>query len=394
MKILRVADVANHRAGGMARMMHFTADALRADGHQVDFLFSEELGGQPGARLRRFALPWRLPGMIRRRMQEFGAYDVVEVHEPLAGGYAWQRKIGRSLPPLVVLSHGLEARSHQATLAYRQQRGLPISLKERWAPLATVWQANFALRNAQAVVCLNSEDQQFLIAQGIASERLVRIANGVEDTFLKAGAARSAPGREQRILFCGTWVERKGIGELVPAATAVLREFAQARLTIAGCGVAEPVVRASFPTEIQERLTVLPSVAPDTLPNLYSGHDIFVLPSYFEGFPLVMLEAAALKLAIIATDTCGMRDFVRQAQNGLLVPPSRPEELAQRLRDALGNPAWCAELGEQAHQDACRLTWDVVARGLLTAYEIAARTVKPRMIPHESVATSSALRTV
>jgi hypothetical protein len=37
MKILRVADVPDHRAGGMARMMHFSADALRADGHEVDF---------------------------------------------------------------------------------------------------------------------------------------------------------------------------------------------------------------------------------------------------------------------------------------------------------------------------------------------------------------------
>jgi glycosyltransferase involved in cell wall biosynthesis len=394
MKILRVADVANHRAGGMARMMHLTADALRADGHQVDFLFSEELGGQPGARLRRFALPWRLPGMIRRRMLEAWAYDVVEIHEPLAAGYAWQRKMGRSLPPLVVLSHGLEARSHQAMLAYRRQRSLPISLKERWAPLATVWPANFALRNAQAVVCLNSEDQQFLASHGIAPERVVRIANGIEDSFLKAGAARSEQGRAQRILFCGTWVERKGIGELVPAVTAVLREFTAARMTVAGCGVAEAVVRDCFAAEIQERLTVLPSVAPDALPNLYAGHDIFVLPSYFEGFPLVMLEAAALKLGIIATDTCGMSDFVRHGQNGLLVPPSRPEELTQLLREVLSNPAWCAELGEQAHQDACRLTWDVVARGLLTAYEIAARTTKPGTTPRESVATPSAAHTV
>jgi glycosyltransferase involved in cell wall biosynthesis len=67
-----------------------------------------------------------------------------------------------------------------------------------------------------------------------------------------------------------------------------------------------------------------------------------------------------------------MSDFLRHGENGLLVAPTSPTELTQRLRDILGNPTWCAELGERAHLDACRHGWDATARGLLSAYEIAA----------------------
>jgi glycosyltransferase involved in cell wall biosynthesis len=369
MRILRIADVPNNRAGGMARMMHLTGDCLRGWGHQVDDLFGDDLGPAWGARLRRFVLPWKLPRRVRRCVREAGSYDVVEIHEPLAMGYTLMRKAGLALPPCAVLSHGLEARSHAATLAYRRRSGLPVSLWARYSPLGTVWQANRALRFADAVICLNAEDEQFLLEQGLARCRVFRIANGIDDDFLRAGAARSIAAGGQRMLFCATWLERKGVRDLVPAIGAALRAFPEARFTAAGCGVAEATVRECFPADLQDRVEVIPWVAPADLIALYARHDVFVLPSYFEGFPLAMLEAAALKLAIVATETCGMKDFLCHRKNGLLVAPGQPDQLAARLQEALGQPDWRRQWGEAAYQSVQSLTWAATARGLLTAYE-------------------------
>ena len=369
MRILRIADIPNNRTGGMSRTMHCTSDVLVAGGHQVDYLFGEDFDVVGPVQLRRFTVPLKIPALIRDHAQRGRRYDVVEIHEPLAAPYGWQRRRNRGLPPLVVFSYGLEERSHPALLNYRRLKGLPVSLKNRYSPLTVVWQAKYAVRHADHVICSNSEDVRHLQAAGVSPEKLTQHHSGVEPEFLAAGNAEANPNRAG-ILFLGSWLPRKGILDLIPAVSAVMRDHPALRFTAAGCGVDAAQVWSTFPVELRPRIQVVPAITDNrSLIELYRNHAILALPSYFEGQPLVMIEAAALGLAIVTTGICGMADFIVHRENGLTMPVADTAALADHLKRLAGDPALASRLGEAARQLAAHFSWTNATQRILQAYE-------------------------
>ena len=153
MRILRVADIPDNRTGGMSRFMHATSDEMRAMGHEVDLGVHRSDPSDVRGPLRRFAVPVRIVQLVRERLRAGARYDVVDVHEPLAGAYAVARRLDASLPPLLVVSHGIEHRGHELALAYMKKKGLPTSLKSRLSPYSVIAQADLALKLADQIQC-------------------------------------------------------------------------------------------------------------------------------------------------------------------------------------------------------------------------------------------------
>jgi glycosyltransferase involved in cell wall biosynthesis len=79
--------------------------------------------------------------------------------------------------------------------------------------------------------------------------------------------------------------------------------------------------------------------------SLFGEAHIVCLPSYREGIPKVLIEAAACGRPIVTTDAPGCREVVRHQENGLLVPPREPRALAAALRVLIGNPELRASMG-------------------------------------------------
>ncbi len=375
MRILRVADVADNRTGGMSRAMYFTGDLLRDRGHTIDYLFSEQMPSRVPAQLRRFTVPMRIPGLARRLCDARGRYDAVEIHEPLAAPYSIARKVDTRLPPLVVMSHGLNERMHAAELSYRRGKGLPVSLKQRYSPLTVIQQAKYAVRHADHVVCLSEEDERHLRAAGVPAHRITRGRNGVTPDILEAGTRLARhPASRRGVLFIGTWIERKGTMEIVAAMRVLLPRYRGLRLTIAGSGASADAVLADFPAELRARIDVMPAYGDnDTLIELCRHHSVCLLPSFFEGQPLAMLEAAAMGMALVVSRTCGMADFVRDGQNGFAVPVADARAFTERLDALVRDEDLARTLGASARRDAQDYTWLRAADLLETAYRAAAR---------------------
>jgi len=374
LKILRVANVPDNRTGGVARVMYETGDRLAAMGHQVDYLFSSAIRRGRSRLAGRFLVPWRISRLIAETNRKQGPYDVVEIHEPLSLWCALRQRWSRRYPAVAALSHGLEQRGHSANLAYRRLKRQPISMRNRFSPLTVVWQAVLGLRFSSAVLCLNEEDRAHLLAGGVPDGRIHVIPNGTDEIFLRVGEAAVDPARAGHFLFLATWLERKGILDLVPAIIEIFNRRPACRLTVAGCQVDADVVRGAFPAELRDRIEVIPKIDSDEeLIAIYRRHQILLLPSVFEGMPLVMLEAAAMKMAVITTPRCGMRDFIHDGVNGLLIPPGAPEQLAAAMLRLVDDPALADRLGEAAHRSAREWTWDRTALALLAAYEGAIR---------------------
>jgi glycosyltransferase involved in cell wall biosynthesis len=173
-------------------------------------------------------------------------------------------------------------------------------------------------------------------------------------------------------LFLGTWILRKGAAEIAAAITEVLRGHPHVRFTAAGCGVPDSTVLADFPADLHSRITVLPRIeGTRQLTDVYARHSIFILPSYYEGHPLAMVEAAAMRMAIITTATCGMLDFVQDGSNGLLIPVGDAGALSSAVRRLIADAGLRRALGDAVFGTAERHTWSAAAAGILRAYQSA-----------------------
>jgi glycosyltransferase involved in cell wall biosynthesis len=225
------------------------------------------------------------------------------------------------------------------------------------------------------VLCANADDVAFLVRCGIPAARVTRYHSGVGSAFLVAGEAVRPDSRgDERVLFLGSWIPRKGTLDFAQAATRVLRTRASARVTIAGCGVGASEVLTSFPADVHTRIEVIPKLAdePATI-DVMARSRIYALPSFFEGQPLSMLEAAAMRLALVCTRISGITDFVDDGVNGLLVPVGDPDALASAVIGLLADPARSAALGDAARARAHQYTWSSAAAHMLDAYRKAIR---------------------
>jgi glycosyltransferase involved in cell wall biosynthesis len=374
MRILRIANIPNNRTGGMARAMYCTGDHLMAMGHQVDYILGDTLSAtmKRSGVWQRFAILWHIPTLVRQLAKEGKTYDVVEIHEPLAAVYCWQRLTGAPLPPVVLFSHGLEKRHQLAELAYRTQKGLPISWPLKYLRI-TVQQSMFGLHRCNHVLCGSSEDVEYLQQVGIPKSHLTCLKLGVAPEILQAGVEGDL-GQEQRkgIIFAGSWIQRKGILDLVPAISSVMKLHSLLHFTVAGCGCDVDTVLSDFSPELHSRIKVIPIIQNnDNLIDIYRQNSILVLPSYFEGQSLVMLEAAALGLAVVATNICGMADFINSQVNGVTVPVGDIVALQQALTDLVNHPYRARALGEAARQTVQSYTWENSARQIDAAYTLA-----------------------
>ena len=352
--------------------------ALADRGVQVDYLFEEDLVLPAAvAPLRRLLLPWLIATRVWRIARGPCRPDVVEIHEPWAAPYAALRRLAllRRLPPCVVMSHGLEERFWLARRERLRRVGQRLPLKSRIAvPLTLISQARVALRSASQVLVLSTEDADFLATRRrIPPERIKRINGGVDDEILSA--ERSSPPAP-RLLFVGSWIDRKGATELAGAWCRLRRSYPELTLTLAGTQPRDADrVLSDFRPDCRDGITVVPSIDDRELLALLTGHDVFVLPTWFEGMPLSMIEAAAAGLACVVTSVCGNVDFFRrpdpQADGAILILPHSVDALVEAVSALADDPDLRARLGANARKRAAGFTWGHTADQALAAYRAA-----------------------
>jgi UDP-glucose:(heptosyl)LPS alpha-1,3-glucosyltransferase len=175
-------------------------------------------------------------------------------------------------------------------------------------------------------------------------------------------AAEQVEGDEVIVLFVGGDWDRKG----VPIILEALRETARAQLWVLGQG---DEARAS---EIARSFGVVDRVrffgARMDAERFYAAADIFCLPSLYEAFPLVALEAAASGLPIVGTPVHGVSELIGDGEAGVLVERSALA-VGEALRRLVENPALRAELGAAARSRVADQTWDAAADTMVRLYE-------------------------
>jgi glycosyltransferase involved in cell wall biosynthesis len=147
-------------------------------------------------------------------------------------------------------------------------------------------------------------------------------------------APRSPQRKERTVLFSGSLIKRKGVVELCEAFTSLSRDFPELRLLIMGSGPLETFLKKTFGSNGQ--ITFLGFQDWDKLAHFYQQADLLCAPSRYDGWGLIIPEAMASGIPVIASTAMGAaRELVVDGSTGWLVAPSDKELLATALRTAI-----------------------------------------------------------
>jgi glycosyltransferase involved in cell wall biosynthesis len=219
-------------------------------------------------------------------------------------------------------------------------------------------------RLAHVVLCNSESMRSEAVTLGIAPATKMQLlgngsSNGVDVERFSPGSSDirnrlNIPGQAKVVGFVGRLTRDKGIPELVEAFDTILKQEPEAHLLLVGWfDAAEDALGAGTRVRIEShpRIHCTGFVA-DTAPY-YRAMDLMVLPSWREGFPNAVLEAAATGLPVITTECTGSRDSVVPEVTGLLIPPGYPEAISEAVLQVLRDPLRRWSMGQAARAWVC-----------------------------------------
>lgn len=222
------------------------------------------------------------------------------------------------------------------------------SLKKRLLrPLASRL-LQFCLSRKNVITILqNPDDYETLKKQNIINQRVVIIRGAGVDIDLFAPTP-FPPEPPIEITCVSRMLWTKGIQELVEAATLIKKTHPN--VTINLYGIPDPQNPASIDSSIIQSWHDAKIISwrkkSDEIHRVYANSHIAVLPSYREGLPKSLLEAASCARPIVTTDVPGCREIVQHQKNGLLVPPKNSTALAKALIELIDNKVLREQMGQ------------------------------------------------
>jgi len=215
-------------------------------------------------------------------------------------------------------------------------------------------------------------------AFGLPPDKMMMIPNGVNaDVYaaikkneLSQFRSRFALPEEKIVLFVGRLVHEKGVHVLVNAAPKVL-EKANAKIIIVGNGyMKEQLSGIVKGMGIAHKVLFTGFVDDETLRGLQTCADVSVVPSLFEPFGIVALEAMAAKSPVVVSDTGGLAEIVDHDVDGLKVYPGNPDSLAWGITRILTDETNANRLRSNAYKKIQeRFNWDRIAKQTMSVYE-------------------------
>jgi rhamnosyl/mannosyltransferase len=366
--------------GGVERHVAELAPRLAARGHRVDVYTSDLYREFPWQRLA--------PSVPRDERTEFGAIHRLpvwslpgELHYPFFRGLT--AALDRDRPDLV---HAHTYGTNQVAVARRHHRrhGTPFVLTAHFHPIWSIeggWLRHRirsfydrsiggpVVREAAAVVVQTEEEERLLRSLKLPLPRVIVVPPGYS---ARASPAIGPHPFQDRyglngpfLLFVGRLASNKGLLELTEAFGSLARADPTAELVLVGedGGMREAVAQRVRTLGLDRRVHLLGHVDDESLVSAaYREARVFVLPSEYEAFGLVLLEALAQATPVVASRVGGIPEVVEDGRAGLLVPPRSPEALSQAIQSIWEDRDLARRLGEYGRDHVVpRFSWETLA---------------------------------
>ncbi len=246
-----------------------------------------------------------------------------------------------------------------------------------WRSRAQLRLDSFTARWADRLTAVSAAVKKFAVErEGIPADKIRVLHNGIETSRY-----RVEPGTREKMreLFgigpdgfligsLGHLGEQKGFRYLIEAAPEILRAFPSSRFLIFGEGELGDDLRRRASSALPAGKFLFPGFR-DDIPELLSAFDLFVLPSLWEGLPVVLIEAMAAGVPVVASDVDGNLEVTGGGEAGLGVPPADPAALAAAVKTLLGDRARREKLARAGRERAReRFDLEVMVRNYQDLY--------------------------
>lgn len=322
---------------------------ISAPGEDVPFIEAEGIRHMPISITRRFTPVqdgrslWQLYQLLRRER-----FTIVHTHTPKPSLLGQLAAKLAGVPIIVNTIHG-----------FYFHDSMKPAIRRFYILLEKI-----AATCSDAILSQNQEDMHTAVAHAIAPpQKISHLGNGIDiQRFNRATLSPQRIRQTQQALdispdtpvvgFVGRLVKEKGLLDLLSAMQQVVRQMPHVKLLVVG------------PTDSEKEDALSPTIAADyglgahciftgmrqDMPELYALMDLFVLPSYREGFPRSPMEASAMGVPCIVTDIRGCREAVIHGRNGLLVPLGQPDALAAAILQLLTDKKQAQQLGQNGRR--------------------------------------------
>lgn len=320
-------------------------------------------------------------GVLQFAAQENAHYDVIHSHYWLSGLVAEKLQAAWPHAPIIHMFH---------TLGHMKNR-IALNDSER-APQERIDGETRVLQTADRIVIATPAEQaQLNWLYGADSGKEVVIPPGVDLSRFHPISKRCAketlgiPIADKNIMFVGRIEPLKGVDTLLQAMALIQMRYPEAiqNVCVAIIGgdpwADNPDAEMARLQELRLKLgihdivTFLGAKDQDSLPAYYAAAEMVVMPSHYESFGMVALEAMAMGTPVIASEVGGLAFLIRDRRNGYHVPSRDPEALAERIYELLVNDGCRRQLGHQARLDAQQYDWEIIVGRLMGVYANAIR---------------------
>lgn len=387
------AEIGKEEAGGQNVYVRHVGEALSRQGWKVD-MFTRQADAQQSTivqhnencRTIRIAagpqtfiprdelfeyLPEFIQGFLRFQRQSGVQYRVVHTNYWLS---SW---VGMQLKKILGVSQ-VHTYHSLGAVKYQSVSTVPLIATTRLEVEKTL------LETAERVVATSPQEQEHMRSLVSLKGEISIIPCGSDVQHF--GSVSREQGRqtlgiapdEKLVLYVGRFDPRKGIETLVRAiGRSQLRDSGKLKLMIGGGsrpGQSDGRERERISSIVDELgltdLTLFPGrLSPADLPTYYAAADLCVVPSHYEPFGLVAVEAMACRIPVVASNVGGLQFTVRNEETGLLVPPKDEVAFATAIDRILTHPNWQQQLGLAARKHVEeKFSWDGVATQLGDLY--------------------------
>jgi glycosyltransferase involved in cell wall biosynthesis len=288
--------------------------------------------------------------------------------------------------PDVIHAHGYQVFTTDAALVASKLRKTSLVLTLHGFPRGfndPAHRAHFnligkeALRKARRIISVSHRVAREFTAIGVPEEKMAVIPNGIDlgefkqlpagDPFRKRLDIKE---NEKIVLTVGRLEKIKGFQYLIRALPSIIKEVGSTRLVIAGpdFNYGGKLKKLTEETNVQDHVTFYGPINGKEKFEAFSAADVVAVPSLYEGFGMLLLEAMAAGKPLVATNTGAAPEIIQDGKNGILASPGDAEDLAGKIIKLLSDDQLMHLVGQESRKTVEAFDWEKVSEQIHKLY--------------------------
>jgi len=366
--------------GGAETVVKAYSEGLKALGHNVEVITTDLYTETPFVRKD---MPKQVNGINVTRHKAFTVSG--EAHYVLAPGMV-QSFLSKKADVIHTHSYGY-FQNHAGWIRERFQ-STPWVITPHFHPSWSMWGGSKrktlrefydtvvgkgTMETADLITCVSKHERDMLVSEiGISEDNIKIIYNGINWNDWEALPDKKIfrnqypEVSDKFVLFAGRLATNKGLSDLISAMKEVNQESVDLVIVGADMGLGKDLVKEALEKGV--KMHKLGHIDDDTYRSVLASAEVLVLPSEYEAFGIVLLEAAAAETAVIGTNVGGIPEAMSPNENGLIVEYNDVTNLAKSIANLLDDEKMSSEMGVAGRLWAQNFSWDSIVKDLEKEY--------------------------